>query len=131
MMKNDQIKNNETLAIEFALASGISLSGDIEVEFSNNYVEVESQYEKDGIYYIQVKGISPGTTVMTIKAKASSLNGTNYKSYTTETKIRVLDSQDPDKLSMPILWTTFGLFCAYFVGFLINSLVKARKNDVK
>ena len=29
------------------------------------------------------------------------------------------------------LWITFGCFCAFFGGILINSLVKARKNDVK
>ena len=128
---NYEINNNETVLIEFKIASGINISGDFNISLSNNKAEIVSQYEEDGILRIKVKGLKAGSTKMTIKANASSDHNDSEQEYSSEIKIYILSTTEVEDISMPILWVVFGLFCAYFIGFLINSLVKARKNDVK
>ncbi|MBQ7918122.1 MAG: hypothetical protein IJ310_04860 [Clostridia bacterium] len=126
-----EMKDNEVLKVGFKFTEGIIISGDIKVEFSNNCAELESQYELDGIYYIEVKGLEKGSVEMEVSATASSVYNKDVKKYSNEITIEVKSSEEPKDWSMTILWITFGCFCAYFGGFLINSLVKARKNDVK
>ena len=126
-----EMKDNETLEIGFIFTKGIIISGDIKVKFSNDCAELESQYEMDGVYYIQVKGLKKGTVEMEISASAHSNYNSDIKTYSNEVTIEVKSSEEKADFSMTILWITFGCFCVYFAGMLINSLVKARKNDVK
>ena len=126
-----EMKDNEILEIGFVFTEGIIISGDIRIEFSNNCVELESQYELDGVYYVQVKGLKKGKVDMEISASACSNYNSDIKTYSNQVSIEVKSSEVKPDFSMTILWITFGCFCAFFVGILINSLVKARKNDVK
>lgn len=128
---NYSMYENDILQVKFKLTEGIDISGELKIEVSNNNVVIESQYEEDGVYYIKLKGVTKGSTNLTISANAKGAYGTVVKSYTSETKIDVEEIDESDKQSLTLLWIAFGGFCAFFAGFLINSLVKARKNDVK
>ena len=126
-----EMKDNDTLEIGFIFTKGIIISSDIKIKFSNDCAEVDSQYELDGVYYIQVKGLKKGKVDMEISASAHSYYNSDVKTYSNKVSIKVESSEEKPDFSKTILWITFSCFCVYFAGMLINSLVKARKNDVK
>lgn len=126
-----EVYANDVLQIKFKFTPGIDVSGTLTVELSNNNAVIESEYEEDGIYYIKIKGVTAGSTTLSISANAKSPYGAVVKSYKSETKIQIKEIDDSEEQSIVLLWIAFGGFCAFFAGFLINSLVKARKNDVK
>lgn len=126
-----KIKEGELLRVAFSLARGITIVGDFNIELSNDNVEIESQYIEDGMQYFLIKGLDIGTTTLKISASAKSENGTEIKTFSSEVNVEVLSTENSEEYSITTLWVIFGGFCAFFVGFLINSLVKARRNDVK
>lgn len=126
-----EIEEGGLLKIAFNMSRGITIVGDFDIKFTNDNVEIESQYTEGGVQYFLIRGLEAGKTKLKLAASARSENGTEIKTFTSEVNIKVLSSEDPEEQSITILWVVFGGFCVFFVGYLINSLVKARRNDVK
>lgn len=126
-----KIKDNENVQLTFKLTDGITVLNELSVSTTNNNAAIESYYQEDGVVYVMVSGVSKGSSGVEISAKAISNNGSRAKEFSAVASIKIESSEESTDIFVVILWVTFGCFCAFFVVFLVISLVKARKNDVK
>lgn len=126
-----KIKDNEKIQLTFKLTDGITILSDLSVSTTNNNAAIESYYQEDGVVYVMVSGVSKGRSEVEVSAKAISNNGVRAKEFSAVASIKIENSEESTDIFIVILWITFGCFCAFFVVFLVISLVKARKNDVK
>ena len=128
---NYKIKDNEKLLITFILTDNFVTAEDYEVSLDNKNAEIESYYEKDGVLYICVAGRSGGVCKLNISAKGSTrYNDSNMEMLSSAT-INIESTEKQTDIFLVILWIVFACFCLGIVIYLIISLVKARRNDVK
>lgn len=125
------LKDNEKIMLSFKLSNGIDIEGDYEISLSNNNAEIDSYYEKDGILYVCVAGKNAGTSTLQITAKGISKHNSQVQDFSAEASITISQSSKGVDVFMVILWITFGVFVVGFIIYLLISLVKSRKNDVK
>ena len=76
-------------------------------------------------------GQSKGVSKLTISSNELTVNGVGKVDFRDEVVIDISSEKREVDLFMIILWTSFGAFCLGFVIYLLISLVKSRKNDVK
>lgn len=124
-------KDDGQVVITFKLASGIELTQDIDISLENKNAQVDSYYEEDGTIYIYVSGVSSGTCKMDISAKAKTKYNTKTQDFTASATLEIESTEKQVDVFMVILWSTFACFCIGFLIYLLISLVKSRKNDVK
>lgn len=126
-----KIKDNENILLSFKLTQGITILEELSVSLTNNNAIVDSYYEEDGIVYVLISGVSGGSCELEITAKAISEKGSRYKTFSSTASIEIESTEKETDIFIVILWITFGCFCLVFVVYLVISLVKSRKNDVK
>lgn len=130
MGSNYKIKDDESVLLLFKLANNISIVDEISVSVNNDNAKV-SYYEENGTLYILVSGCCGGSSSVNVSAKAKSDYGTKTANFTASASIEIESTEEKTDAFVVILWITFGCFCVFFVVYLLISLVKARKNDVK
>lgn len=128
---NYTIKDNEKVLIPFKIANNITFDGDYTLSIDNNNATIESYYEENGVVYVCVSGISEGKSNLEISAKVSSKYGSAVKEVVSTATINIESSEKQFDMFDLILWVTFACFCSGFMIYLVISLVKSRKNDVK
>lgn len=125
------MKDNEKMMISFVISDGLELLEDYTVSINNNYARVYSNYEEDGVIYVYVEGLSKGTSLLEIKAKAKSLNGTKQRDLVASATITIKQSKSDTDFFTVTMWILFGCFSVGILVYMAISVVKARKNDVK
>ena len=103
---------------------------DIKVESSDKTIAEVTHYIKDGICYIQVKGLKEGEFSLIVKATGSRVGINDVKEYSVKTAAKVVDS-DKKSASEVFLLAVLGVYGGGFAIFLVISLVKARQISVK
>lgn len=125
------LKDNEKIMLSFKVSNGVDIDGDYSFTFNNNNAEIDSYYVKDGILYVCVAGKNAGTSKLTVSAKGISKHNLKVQDFSAEATITIKQSKADTDVFLIILWITFGIFVSGFVIYLLISLVKSRKNDVK
>ncbi len=126
-----KIKDTESILIAFKLAQNFVQDEELKVSLNNKNAEIETYYEEDGFLYIFVSGKSGGNTTLEIFAKGSTLYNSEKLDLVSSAIIEIESTEKKMDVFLVILWITFACFCVVIIIYLIISLVKARKNDVK
>lgn len=129
--KNYSVTDENSVIISFKLNDLSLTADDFLISLSNNNAQISSYYIEDGVLYICVMGQSKGVSKLTISSNELTVNGVGKVDFSDEVVIDISSEKREVDLFMIILWTSFGAFCLGFVIYLLISLVKSRKNDVK
>ena len=129
--KNYSVTDENSVIISFKLNDLSLTADDFLISLSNNNAQISSYYIEDGVLYICVMGQSKGVSKLTISSNELTVNGVGKVDFSDEVVIDISSEKREVDLFMIILWMSFGAFCLGFVIYLLISLVKSRKNDVK
>lgn len=122
---------DEKTEISFKFSKSFLMQNeDIKVESSDKTIAEVTHYIKDGVCYVQVKGLKEGKFDLIVKANGSRAGTYDVKEYSVKTAAKVVDS-DKKSTSEVILWTVLAVYGGGFAIFVVISLVKARQVGVK
>lgn len=129
--KTYSVTDENSVIISFKLNDLSLTADDFLVSLSNNNAQISSYYIEDGVLYICVMGQSKGISKLTVSANELTVDGVGKVEFSDEVTINISSKKREVDIFMIILWASFGAFCLGFVIYLLISLVKSRKNDVK
>ena len=98
---------------------------------NNNNAEIESYYEEDGVVYVCLYGKSSGLSDLTISAEGKTKFNDDTQTFSSIATISVDYTDSGVDVFNIVLWVLFIGFCAGIIIYLLISVVKARRNDVR
>lgn len=124
------LRVGERQDVIFSPNSDFNKLGDYQVKVSDNSVLEATYYEQDGQLHLVLLAKKKGKVTVSVTAKGSRALGGEQKNYSQLCSVRV-DNANQSSWQLTVVWITFACLSAILVVFVLISVVKARKNDVK
>lgn len=125
------IKDDEKIVVALTLSDALIDLGELSVTLNNNNAEIESYYEEDGVVYVCLYGKSSGLSDLTISAEGKTKFNDDTQTFSSIATISVDYTDSGVDVFNIVLWVLFIGFCAEIIIYLLISVVKARRNDVR